>query len=159
MANVYSSEIPTKSSGTLTHPLTLAIPATGPNSRLSATVGFPRLLPTALSYWLPWSVDCPVLLTALFCSGTFLPSSSSGLVGNLARKPFVWVSRQNWQRDPLTGTHSLTHNHTHKNECPTSCNNWYQRPLHFQHIFAQFFAFFYVYSLVCQNGKILLLLL
>ena len=60
------------------------------------------------------TIDCPVL------SVTFLPFSSSGLVGDLACKPFVWVSRQNRQRDPLTGTHRHPHN-----ECPTSCHNKY----------------------------------
>ena len=67
----------------LTHPLTLAKSASGstcPSSRLSLTVGFSRLLWTALSCWLP----CSVL-------GPCLPSSSSGLVGDLAHKPFVWV--------------------------------------------------------------------
>ena len=61
--------------------------------------------------------DCPVLFTAffcqlrfsacllLFCLGPCLPSSSSGLVGDLTRKPFVWVSPQNRQRNPMTGTH------------------------------------------------------
>ena len=75
------------------------------------TVAFPRLLLTA------FSVDCFHLLTAL---GPCLLSSSSGLVGNLALKPFVWVSRQNRQRNPLTGTHSHPQNectqivpHTH----------------------------------------------
>ena len=55
---------------------------------------------------LGFSSDC---LSGLF--RTFLPSSTSGL----AHRPFVWVSRQNRQRDRLTGTH--THQH---NECPTS---------------------------------------
>ena len=51
--------------------------------------------------------DCPLLSTAFFCSLPLrpsLPSSSSVLVSNLARTLFVWVSRQNRQRDPLTGT-------------------------------------------------------
>ena len=51
------------------------------------------------------AVVCSLLLIALFCFGTFLPLLSSSLVGNLAIKPFVWVLRQNRQRDPLTGTH------------------------------------------------------
>ena len=59
------------------------------SSHLSLTVTFPWLLLTAL--------------------GPSLPSSSSGLVGNLARKPFVWVSCQNRQRNPLTGTHPHPH--------------------------------------------------
>ena len=47
-------------------------------------------------------VDCLLLFTAL---GPCLPSSSSGLVGNRARKLFVWVLRQNKQRNTLTVTH------------------------------------------------------
>ena len=66
-----------------------------------------RAVAFAWSLSSPTSVNCPVLLTALFCrlvsftdclflfgSGTFLPSSSSGVVRNLAGKPFVWVLRQ-----------------------------------------------------------------
>ena len=63
----------------------------------------PRLPPT--------SVDCPLLLTPL---GLCLSSSFSGLIGNLARKPFVWVSPQNRQRNPQTGTHLPLHP---QNEC------------------------------------------
>ena len=43
-----------------------------------------------------------LLLTAL---GPCLSSSSSGLVRNLTREPFVWVSHQSRQRNRLTGTH------------------------------------------------------
>ena len=49
----------------------------------------------------PTVAYCSLLLTAL---GPCLSLSFSGLVGNLAHKPFVWVSRQNRQRNPLTGT-------------------------------------------------------
>ena len=79
IASVYPSEIPTQTTGTLTHPLTLANPDSGstglsslPSSYLSLAIAF------------PW-----FLLTAFFCSLLWpcLPSSSSGLVGNLARKP------------------------------------------------------------------------
>ena len=91
IASVYPSEIPTHSPGTLTHPLTLADQAsesTGPSSslscRISLTVTFPRLLLTALE---------PCL------------SLSSGFVGNIACKAFEWVSHQNRQMNPLTGTH------------------------------------------------------
>ena len=67
----------------------------------SASPDFCRLLSTA---------DCPVLVYFLpFCSGTFLPSSSSVLVGNLACSPFVWASCQNRQRNPLIITHSYPH--------------------------------------------------
>ena len=91
--------------------------STGPSCRLLLT-GF---LSTQLS-----SPDWPVLSTGLFCSLLLtvsfsllwdLPSSTSGLVGDLAHKSFVWVSRQNRQRDPLTNTH------THWNECHPSCQN------------------------------------
>ena len=57
----------------------------------------------------PTSVDCSLLLTALFyqipCStlGPCLPSSFSSLVGDLGHKCFVWVSRQNRQKN-LTGS-------------------------------------------------------
>ena len=54
------------------------------------------------------SLDCYLQPTVLFClplsvfSGTFLPSSTSGLVGDLVLRPFVWVSRQNRQIDRLS---------------------------------------------------------
>ena len=64
---------------------------------------------------LPPTVDCSLLLITQFCrlphsvpSGTFLLSSSSGLMGNLVH--------QNRQRNLLTGTH------THRNECHPSCH-------------------------------------
>ena len=79
------------------------------------------------------SLDCPVLSTGLFYSllltvlflcqlarsvfsGTFLPSSTSNLAGDLALRPFVWVSRQNRQKDSQTNTH------TNRNECYPSCH-------------------------------------
>ena len=77
-----------------------------------------------LSRWLTWPLGPLVLtppsaaaslsdrclsLTVLtpFCSALRprLSLSSYGLVGNLARKPFVWVSHQSGQRKPLTGAH------------------------------------------------------
>ena len=48
----------------------------------------PQALAPALFCRLPCSVHFSPL-PPLFCSGTFLPSPSSGLVRNLARKPFV----------------------------------------------------------------------
>ena len=117
--------------GTLTHPLTLVNPTsgtTGPCSRLS------RSSDSSDFCWLLSPSDCPVLSTAFFCSANCLlllaasfclllwpclPLSSFDLVGNLALKPFVWVSRQNRQNDPLTGTHT----DTHRNECHPSCHN------------------------------------
>ena len=66
----------------------------------------------------PPSADCVLLWTSissrlfsssLLCQltpsvfpGTFLPSPTTGL----AHRPFVWVSRQNRQRDPLSGTNT-----------------------------------------------------
>ena len=47
------------------------------------------------------------LFTAL---GYCLSSSSSVFVGNFTCKPFVWVSRQNILRNPLTGAHPHSHN-------------------------------------------------
>ena len=72
--------------------------------------------------WLLSQTDCslllpstdPLLLSSL--GPSFLPSPTSGLVGDLVRRPFVWVSCRNRQRDSLPGTY--THQH---NECPTSC--------------------------------------
>ena len=84
----------------------------------------------------PTSIDCFVLLTGLFypllltdsfsvLPGTLLPLPSSGLVGYLARKPSVWVSRQKRQRNLLTGT-------------PTGMNATYcvtvQLPINFIHL-------------------------
>ena len=61
------------------------------------------------------------LLTAL---RPCLSSSSSGLVGNLARKPFEWVSRQNKGILLL----ALTHTHrTNAHHCATSCPFFAQR--------------------------------
>ena len=69
------------------------------------------LAPRFAATFLRPSPSVRLLLTALFCwqlltgQGACFPSSSSGLVGDLARKPFVWISRQNRQRNLLTGTH------------------------------------------------------
>ena len=78
------------------------------------SVDWSPLCPTII--WLSWSMlpsaYCVLLLNALSCrlfSGTALPSSSSGLVGYLAHKPFLWISCQNRHRDSLTGTHIHTH--------------------------------------------------
>ena len=101
IASVYSSEIPTKSPGMLM--------LTALSCRLPCSVHF-SVLHLSLDCRLPPTfVRYPFLSTDLFFlltdSGTFLPSYSSGLVGDLARKPFVWVSRQNRQRNLLTGTY------------------------------------------------------
>ena len=66
------------------------------------------------------SADCPVQSCSLLSSvlsGTFLPASSSGPVGYFARKPFMWVSRQDRQRNLLIGTYPQPQPHPH-NECP-----------------------------------------
>ena len=66
------------------------------------------------------SPDCLLLLSFVDCS-LLLPSADwpslgpsfprpSGHVGNLKRRPFVWVSRQSSQRDLLTGSHAHQHN-------------------------------------------------
>ena len=67
-------------------------------SWLTRSVDWSLLLPSA---------DCVLLLTDLSCrlmSGTFL-LRPSGLVGDIACKTFVWLSRQNRQRDAI---HSVT---------------------------------------------------
>ena len=81
------------------------------NADSSSHVGQPNLSPQLLAVAfllliivLPPSTDWLILLTSLFCLLRCFPwdlpfSSSSGLVGNLARKPFGWVSRQNRQRE------------------------------------------------------------
>ena len=97
IAGMYPNKIPTQLPGTLTHPFVLADMAsgfTGPNS---------SSLQSPLSdHCLFLTVTNSYLLTAL---EPCLFSSSSGLVGNLVRKPFVWVSHQNRQRNPVTGAH------------------------------------------------------
>ena len=70
------------------------------------------LCPTLISWltfsWLLSPADYSLLLPSADCfSGILLPSSSSGIVGDLTHKPFVWVSRQNRQRDRLAGTHTM----------------------------------------------------
>ena len=65
------------------------------------------LMPTSADY-------CQLLSPSFFTnrpsvlSGTFLSSSTSGFAGDLVLKAFVWVSRQNKQRD-------RTHTHTQPN--------------------------------------------
>ena len=59
----------------------------------------------SVSFWFPLSTDSLCLLWDL-------PSLIHlRLAGDLAPKPFVWVSRQNRQSNSLTGTH------THRNGC------------------------------------------
>ena len=74
------------------------------NANSSLTVFSPCLLLLTVlpldCYLMPTGLFCPPLSTALsIFSGTFLPFSTSDLVGDLELRPFVWVSRQNRQRD------------------------------------------------------------
>ena len=95
IGSVYPTEIPIQPLGTLTHPLTLAelaCESIGPNCSLSIRLFSDRRLPRT-------SVSCLLLLTVL---GPCLPLSSSSLARNLTRKPYVWVSCQKNQRNPLT---------------------------------------------------------
>ena len=90
--------------------------STGLSSRLSDFCSslFSVLLLSPVSFYSPLSSSAPFYgLPSSIFSRIFLSSSTSGL----AHRSFVWVSRQNRQRDRLTGTH--THQH---NECPTSCH-------------------------------------
>ena len=106
-------EFPTKSPGMLTHLLKLANPlseSTGSSSHLSrpsASPDFCRLL---------YSVDCSILSTSLFSRGTFLTSSSSGLVEDLVRKPFVGFAPKQ------TKESSDWHLPTPTQWMPTSCH-------------------------------------
>ena len=63
------------------------------------TALFCRPVSSAPLCWLSSSALLCQLTLSVF-SGTFLPSSTSCLVGDLALRPFVWVSRQNRKRDP-----------------------------------------------------------
>ena len=109
---MYSSEIPTKPLGMLTHFLALI-------NRASSLVCLNCQLPPTSDDWsiLSTSLNCYLLLTV---PGTFLLSSSSSLVGDLGRKPFG-VGFAPKQRDPRTGTHS------HRNECHPSCRRRIQK--------------------------------
>ena len=69
----------------------------------------------------------PVLSTALFCrlvssahSGTFLPSSSSSLVGNLARTREICLAFASKQTKGSSDWHP---HHNHRNECHPSCHS------------------------------------
>ena len=111
IARVHPNATPTQLPGTLTHPLALTDLVsvfTGPNSSLQQ----PPLSDRSLSLTVANSY---LLITIGLC----LSSSSSGLVGNLAGKLFVWASHQNRQRSPLTGTHPHP---LPQNECPPSCH-------------------------------------
>ena len=73
-----------------------------------AVISFWFLL-TALSWWLLSSVHCP---------GPCFTSSPSGLVGNLTRKLFLWVSRQK-QTKEYSDWHSPTPTEMNTTYCST----------------------------------------
>ena len=75
----------------------------------------PQVLALALFCRLPSSVHWSFSVLVSSALGTFIPSPSSGPMGYLACKPFVWVSHQNRQRSLLTGTYPHSYPH---NECP-----------------------------------------
>ena len=77
-------------SSRLLSPADCLVPSTGLFCLLLCSAALGRLL---------WS-----LLFTSVDSRTFLPSSFSGLMGNLTSKRFVWVSRKNRQRNLLTST-------------------------------------------------------
>ena len=105
-----NSHTPTRNADSSSHVGQPSLWSTGPCNYLLSSLDFCWLLSPADC---PCSIDCSVLSTALvsLALGPYLPSSSSGLVDNLARTPFAWFSRQNRQRDPLTGTHWYPHPH------------------------------------------------
>ena len=100
IAGVYLLETSTKPLGMLTHFLTFVNPASVGQQVLAVafltSVDWSPLFLTLIS-WLTCSVDWSL--------GPFF-LRPSGIVGNLARKPFVCVSCQNKQRNSLTGTHT-----------------------------------------------------
>ena len=117
IASVYSSKIATQWPRLLTHPLTLANPAygsIGPSSRLSLTVGFPRLLLTALSCWLPCSV---LLSSVLLWDLAFLVFFRSRRRSRALALCVGFAPKQT--RNLLTGIHS--HSHPQK-RTPVSCH-------------------------------------
>ena len=116
IAGEYLRETSTKPLGMLTHLLALVNLASVGQQVLA--VAFWLLLIGLLSVRLS-SSDWPILSTSLCCSllmspslfsETFLPSSSSDLVGDLVHR----------KRDSLTGTH------THRNKCHPLCHNTFR---------------------------------
>ena len=86
-------ETSTKPLWTLTHFSTALLPSS--HCLLLRTVSFSGQRSQADCSLLPSFVNS----LSVF-SGTFLPSSTSGLMGDLTLRPFVWVLHQNGQRDP-----------------------------------------------------------
>ena len=74
----------------------------------------PLTMLTSVDCVLLWSVISSRLFSSAFLyqltlsvfSGTFRPSSTSGLVGDLALRSFVWVSHENRQKDSLSGANT-----------------------------------------------------
>ena len=117
--SVYSNEILT-SPEQCCHLLALVNPASVGQQVLAVTflTSVDSLLcPTSIfslppsNYVILWTaITSRLFSSALLCqltlsviSGTFHHSSTSGLVGDLVLRPFVWASRQNRQRDRLSG--------------------------------------------------------
>ena len=108
----------------LTYLLALVNPASVGQQILAAafltSVGWYPLCPTLISWqtlsWLLSPADCSLLPPSVDCfSGTFLPSSSSGLTALF----MGFAPPPKKQRDFLTGTH------THRNEYHLSCHSCY----------------------------------
>ena len=102
VTSLYAKKIPTQLPGILTHTQALADPAsvfTSLNSSFSSRLS----LTVANSF--------PLL--SVLTLGPCISSDSSGLVGNLTRKPSEWVSCQSRQRNPLTGTPTPTEMNAH----------------------------------------------
>ena len=126
---MYSSENSHKATSNADLILALVIPASVGQQVLAGafltSVDWSPLCPVIISLtacFVDWSLllssadcpslDCYLMPTVIFCSLLLTPSSlvpsfprPSGLVGDLVCWPFVWVSRQNRQRDSVTGTH------------------------------------------------------
>ena len=105
----------------MTHLLTLANPALSPQVPAAAFLDC-QLPPTSVD----WSPLCPALISWLPFSWLLSPCDClwdlpSLLLfrsrGRSRAQAILCVSRQNRQRDPLTGTH------THRNECHPSCHS------------------------------------
>ena len=81
-------------------------------SSLTASFSWPSFPWTAISSRLSSSVFSCRQTLCIF-SGTFLPSSTSGLVGGLAVRPFMWVCVAPKQTKRFSDRRAHTHTHTH----------------------------------------------
>ena len=84
----------------------LLCPSSHSHCLLLLTVSFSRQLSQAVWSLQPSFVNYSLSLSLSLFSRTFLPSTTSGLTGDLDLRPFVWVSRQNRQRDRLSGANT-----------------------------------------------------